>query len=178
MSALSMELRPEGGVEDRTEKKETIKVVDRRSFTANGQRREPDVPADAEPAKELAMENPPGASAKSQPPPATPAPGPIHGEGFTVESPPESGATAPEEEALFVNLVVSIYQSGLIHLGLVNEEGKPTAPADFDAARGAIEMLMMLRGKTRGNLSSEESRILDSLLAELQMAYAMKVAGS
>ena len=178
MSALPVEPRPEGGVEDRSEKKETIKIVDRRSFTANGQRREPDVPADAEPAKEVAMENPPGAQGRSQPSPAAPAPGPVRGEGFTVESPPEPGAAAPEEEALFVNLVVSIYQTGLIHLGLVHEEGKPSAPADFDAARGAIEMLMMLRGKARGNLSSEESRILDSLLAELQMAYAMKAAGS
>lgn len=81
------------------------------------------------------------------------------------------------QDSAFLNLIVSIYQSGCIHLGMVHEEGAAPPPPDLESAKATVEMLVMLRRKTQGNLDKEETRILDSLLAELQIAFAVKAPG-
>src|SRR5262249_50927520 len=101
----------------------------------------------------------------------------VKGEGFTLHPSPAAPQAMAPGDAAFLNLVVSIYQSGCIHLGLAAEGEQPVAEAlDFEAARGTIEMLLALREKTKGNLSPDEQRIVETLLAELQMAYALKVS--
>ncbi len=42
---------------------------------------------------------------------------------------------------------------------------------DLRQARVTIDMLEMIRGKTSGNLTGDEERLLDSILMELQMNY-------
>jgi hypothetical protein len=46
----------------------------------------------------------------------------------------------------------------------------------LEAARETIDILMLLRQKTRGNLSAEESNLLDRMIYELQMKYSQKTA--
>jgi len=148
-------------VEDR-DPKEPIKVTDRRSFTRDGRRRDPEVEAQAEPHPAA-----PGDSG---------GPREVTGEGFTMEPPLHSDESPASQDAAFLNLVVSIYQSGCIHLGLADGEQASKEALDFEAARGTIEMLLALKKKTMGNLSTDEGRILETLLAELQMTYALKVS--
>jgi hypothetical protein len=42
---------------------------------------------------------------------------------------------------------------------------------DLVQARHTIDILLMLRDKTRGNLTADEERLLQELLPQLQMAY-------
>lgn len=166
-------------MEEREEKRPSIKVVDRRSFTADGRPRE---------GEETPSEKPregPDREAGS-PPPAAGAPdaqrkdgATVHrGEKFTMEAPPEAGRAGVEQDPAFVNLCVSLYQSGCIHLGLTGEgESEEPKKIDLEAARAAIDMLVMISRKTEGNLSNEERHILEGLLAELQMAYVAKAKG-
>jgi hypothetical protein len=165
-------MSPVGGFVEDHPKKDTIKVVDRRSFTPDGKPRDPDREEIRDTDRQASMPRPePGA----EPIPGTH--GPVVGEGFTMSGDPAgvTGAIPDIEDVAFVNLIVSLYQSGFIHLGYVED---PDAPGphepDLEGARGAIEMLAMMKRKTKGNLSAEESRVLDGLIAELQMAYAMK----
>jgi hypothetical protein len=148
-------------VEDR-DPKEPIKVTDRRSFTRDGRRRDPEVDAETE-------AHPPSHGASDGQREVT-------GEGFTMEPPPHPDESLASQDAAFLNLVVSIYQSGCIHLGLADGEQASKEALDFEAARGTIEMLLALKKKTLGNLSTDEGRILETLLAELQMTYALKVS--
>lgn len=153
---------------------QTIKVTDRRSFTKDGQRRD----ADSEPTVVAGPAKPAAPDGAKT----------LQGEGFTMAHPAPIETDAAAQDAAFLNLVVSIYQSGCIHLGLAGDaaeaedaEGAGAGPegqepVDFAAARGTIEMLLAIKKKTAGNLATEESRILETLLAELQMAYALKVA--
>ncbi len=163
-------------MEEREEKKPSIKVVDRRSFTSDGQPRK----GDEEPPEELREE--PDHTAGS-PSPAAAARGEgdakvRRGEKFTMESPPEAGGAGAPQDPAFVNLCVSLYQSACIHMGLTGESpGEESKKTDLDAARAAIDMLVMISRKTKGNLSNEERRILEGLLAELQMAYVGKAKG-
>jgi hypothetical protein len=50
---------------------------------------------------------------------------------------------------------------------------------DLEQATEVIDLLILLREKTEGNRTSEETRILDQLVYDLQLRYvsARKVAG-
>jgi len=94
---------------DRSEETPEIKIIDRRSFTSDGQRRTPDESGSAG-----ASEKPDAASgappAAKSPPAAKPAPGEpaARGEGFTMHGPPDAHEGAPgEAETAFLNLWAS-----------------------------------------------------------------------
>ena len=147
---------------DQRDPKEPIKVMDRRSFTRDGVKRDP--------GEKVEVVGAPPAAAPAEPPQE------IRGEGFKMEPPLQADESASAQDAAFLNLVVSIYQSGCIHLGLAEGEQASKEALDFEAARGTIEMLLALKTKTQGNLSIDEARILETLVAELQMTYALKVS--
>ncbi len=65
-------------------------------------------------------------------------------------------------------------QLGLIHFGAEEDKPKP----DFDLARHSIDMLAMLREKTKGNLTLEEQRLLENSLTELRFRYVHAVEES
>jgi hypothetical protein len=70
-------------------------------------------------------------------------------------------------------LVESILMQTQIQLGLLKlgedeeEEHEPNLPV----ARHSIDMLAVLQEKTRGNLTTEEARVLENGLTELRFRY-------
>ena len=58
-------------------------------------------------------------------------------------------------------------QLGLLHFGEKPEDAEPNLPL----ARHSIDMLAMLSEKTRGNLTTEEQRLLENGLTELRFRY-------
>ncbi len=75
-------------------------------------------------------------------------------------------------EMSFSTLVLSLASSALVHLGVAPEPGSETPGAlDLGAARQTIDILEILRGKTRGNLDDEESRLLEQVLHDLHMRF-------
>ena len=66
-------------------------------------------------------------------------------------------------------------QLGLMHFGEESERPEPNLPL----ARHTIDMLGVLLEKTKGNLSSDEHRLLDNSLTELRFrfVYATEQAG-
>jgi len=69
----------------------------------------------------------------------------------------------------FASFVVSLATSAMSHLG----EG-PGAAMDLELARHSIDVLGLLRDKTKGNLDDEESRLLETVLYETRMKYMEK----
>lgn len=134
-----------------SENPKTIKVVDRRLFTAEGEVRD-DVSA------ELAAPEPPAEAAVPQAP-AEP----------TAEPPP---ATSPA----FLALLDMLAQTGLVYL-----EGVPDAAGrrqpNAAGARQVVDALLAIREKTRGRLSFEENDALDGILGELQLVFTRLAAG-
>jgi hypothetical protein len=82
-------------------------------------------------------------------------------------------ADFPMPPASFAFLVESILmqtqmQLGLLKLGANDEEDmQPNLPL----ARHSIDMLGMLQEKTRGNLSTEEQRLIENGLTELRFRF-------
>lgn len=132
-------------------KREDIRVIDRRTFTSDGQKRTPDGPVD-EPAREV--------------PPA--------GRVATGEAPRAPGGPQSREEqaasAHFVNLVRNLAASAAANLGEMPSPFTGQVEVDLDGARQVIELLSALQIKTRGNLTTEESRLIDTLVSDLKLA--------
>jgi len=65
-------------------------------------------------------------------------------------------------------------QLGLMHFGPPEEKPEP----DFELARHSIDLLAVLKDKTRGNLSLEEQRMLENSLTELRFRYVQVMEDS
>jgi hypothetical protein len=77
----------------------------------------------------------------------------------------------------FYTFVLSLGSSAFVHLGDAPhpETGAPGAP-DLFLAKQTIDILAMLREKTKGNLTPEEERFLDSLLTDLRIRFVERSA--
>ncbi len=72
----------------------------------------------------------------------------------------------------FSTLVLSLATSAMVHMGLVpDSEGGAIPEKNLSLAHQTIDTLDMLQNKTRGNLSEDETKLLQSVLYELRMGY-------
>jgi hypothetical protein len=164
-------------------------VTDRRKFTKDGELR-PD--ADPSPEREERESAPPPIAA-AQPQPAAAAPEkPTESE---LPPPPTAEENDQARRAYemtadrldtairsanpgmdhppamsFEQLVQSVYMTAMMQLGAATPEGQQPQ-VDILGARQSIDMLGILLDKTKGNLTTEETRLLDSALFELRMAF-------
>ena len=118
-----------------------FKVTDRRSFTD-----------EAEPRDE------------APDPPSAPAP--ASAAGVTAE--PPTAAFPPVD---FHTFVLSLGSSALLHLGEIENPNDGASQKDLPLAKHTIDILAMLEEKTKGNLSTAEERLMESLLYDLRLRY-------
>ena len=79
------------------------------------------------------------------------------------------GAELPDID--FSTLVLSLATSAMVHMGLVPDPESGAAEKNLALAHQTIDTIEMLLAKTRGNLSDDETKLLQSVLYELQMSY-------
>ena len=78
---------------------------------------------------------------------------------------------AEKMDALFVNLVLLFKNAALQQMGKIMNPITGKIEKSMEQASFSVDMLEMLKGKTRGNLSEDLDRLLDSTLLELRMNY-------
>jgi hypothetical protein len=78
------------------------------------------------------------------------------------------GANDP---ASFVNFLMSIASNAAASLGMMEHPATGERGVDLQLGKHWIDVLGMLEQKTRGNLSTQEQRILDGLLSDLRMQF-------
>ena len=98
-----------------------------------------------------------------------------------AEAPPaeperESPATASSrpsdlEPVTFSTFVLGLSTQALLHLGEIESPLAGKVERDLGAAKDIIDVLGVLREKTRNNLEQAEERLLDSILYDLRMRY-------
>ena len=138
-----------------------FKVVDRRLFTSDGQRR-PDAVIEPLPAA-------PKALPKVPPPAKPPTPEPPRSQ---AKNPPASAEARREPHGVqFEHLVMSLLTSAMFQMGLAARPGEPPPPPDLAAAQETIDLLLVLQEKTKGNLTKQEEEILTGGLYELRLAF-------
>lgn len=78
---------------------------------------------------------------------------------------------APKEDIQFSTFLLGLASTALIHLGQ-SPHPEGGAPAkNLVLARQSLDLLAMLREKTEGNLSAEEDRLFQDLLADLRFRF-------
>lgn len=88
------------------------------------------------------------------------------GESFTIESEPEV--------LTFSAFVLGLASSALIHLGVHPHPELGTVSVDLTLARQSIDVLTLLREKTRGNLTPDEEHLFASVLSDVQLRFVEK----
>jgi len=127
---------------------ESFKVTDRRGRVREAGAAEPDSPRSAEPrpasprAPRADPTDRPGASAAAEP-------------------------GGPDLQGLFM----MIARSALINLGEAADPVTRERRVDLEQAREAIDVLLLLRDKTSGNRTEQESRLLEEIVYDLQMRF-------
>jgi hypothetical protein len=160
------------------EEQPTFKVTDRRPFNPDGS------PRELSPEEEAAAAASAPAAAEPQ---AEPAPS-------ASEAPPAAAAsaateTAPEAEeefseadladardpTSFVSFMMSIASNAASALGMMEHPVTHQREVDVELGKHWIDVLGMLQKKTAGNLTPQEKRMLEGLLADLRMQYVSLV---
>jgi len=75
------------------------------------------------------------------------------------------------EEIQFMQVVSMFADSVMQHLGKVSNPLTKKIERNLDAAKVTIDILMMLKRKTKGNLNKKEEMFLADTLSNLQMNY-------
>ena len=71
----------------------------------------------------------------------------------------------------FTSFCVMMYSDALVHLGQVPDPLTGQAHQDLEQAQFTIDLLAMLKEKTEGNRTPEESAVIDEILTTLRMAF-------
>ena len=74
---------------------------------------------------------------------------------------------------LFMGLCSSLVSQAWMQLGKTKNPMTDKIETNIEAASLTIDMLSMLKDKTKGNISDEEIGILDQSINELRMNYLM-----
>jgi len=76
-----------------------------------------------------------------------------------------------QASSLFGLLALSLGNAALVGLGLVPEPDTGVTQRNLELAEQNIELLVMLKEKTKGNLNSDEENLLNGLLYDLRLKY-------
>jgi len=79
--------------------------------------------------------------------------------------------TPQGEEIPFSTFILSLASSVQMSLGLIPHPSTQKPERNLVNAKQTIDILGMLETKTRGNLSTEEDRLMKQILFELRMRY-------
>ena len=80
-------------------------------------------------------------------------------------------STQEKMEASLSMLIMSIASSAVMAMGLAPQSPSGELHVDKNMARFNIDLLGVLKDKTKGNLTQDETQFLDHLINDLQMKY-------
>ncbi len=80
-----------------------------------------------------------------------------------------------KEEQLFASLLYLFHSTGMQGLGKVMNPMTNKIERNLEQAKQAIDMLEMLKSKTKGNISEETEKILTQFLSDLRLNYVDEV---
>jgi hypothetical protein len=92
---------------------------------------------------------------------------------------PSEPARETAQEALpeinFSTFVISLSTQALMNLGEIANPMSGKVETDVTVAKQMIDILGMLKDKTKGNLSAHEDRLIQEILYDLRMRYVEAV---
>jgi hypothetical protein len=80
-------------------------------------------------------------------------------------------STAPQEDPDLRGLFIMLASSALVNLGEAADPATGERVLDLEQAKEAIDLLALLRIKTNGNRTDQESHLLEEMLYDLQLRF-------
>lgn len=77
----------------------------------------------------------------------------------------------PLPEVNFSSLIFSLSSSALFHIGEIADPQTGEKKKDLPLAKHAIDTIAMLKEKTEGNRTDEETKFVESILTDLRWRY-------
>ncbi len=154
------------GKEDSNHEEQPELIInDRRKFNVDGSLREGVEIAPEKPKEEAktAAENPASLSE-----PTETAPPALEDGEETYDDTDIPGADDP---ASFVNFLTTLASQAAAALGAMPNPTTGQRTVDLETGKYWIEVLAMLKGKTKNNLHPKEQELFDGILGDLQMQY-------
>lgn len=74
-------------------------------------------------------------------------------------------------EINFINFLFSISTSALIQLGEIEDPVSQQTVKNLPLAKQTIDLIGMLKEKTKGNLTPDEGKLIENILFDLRMRY-------
>jgi hypothetical protein len=148
---------------EESEDKRGFKVQDRRRFSAEGE------------AKEAGDNDAPSASSEPldiKPRPASPGPEETsRPQAETAQPAANRPSSEPPPELTFAAFLWSLSEQAMAALGEIPDPMSGKVTHDLVMAQQMIDIIIMLRDKTRGNLDHHEEALIKEILSGLQMKY-------
>jgi hypothetical protein len=76
----------------------------------------------------------------------------------------------------FEEFILSIAGGAYVQLGIVEDPFDNTKKMDLEMAKASIELIEMLKEKTKNNLTKEEKDLLESIIFDLNEKYNEKIS--
>ena len=83
----------------------------------------------------------------------------------------EKKDSTPLPEINFSSFLLSLSSSVLLHLGEIADPQSGEKKKDLVLAKQSIDIINLLKDKTKGNLTQEEEKLLEHLLYDLRMRF-------
>ncbi len=155
---------------DDNQEEVSFKVADRRKFNADGSLKEG---VTLEPAK--AEEKP--VAAKPETEPKIQAADEPDDSAPELDDDAESAEDIPgaDDPASFVNFLSTLATNAAASLGAMPHPATGQRSVDLETGKYWLDILAMLKEKTKANLHPQEARLLDGILGDLRMQYVTLV---
>ena len=89
------------------------------------------------------------------------------GEGFTMKE----TETQEPHNLDFSTFILSLATGALIQMGLVPDPQTKKTQKNLELAKQNIDLLGLLQSKTKGNLTEDEDKLLESILGEVRLRF-------
>ncbi len=83
----------------------------------------------------------------------------------------EKARRGPLPEVTLSTFILSLVSSALVHLGDAPDPVSGQMIMDLELAKQTIDIISMLKDKTKGNLTDDEQKMMEQILYDLRMRY-------
>ncbi len=82
-----------------------------------------------------------------------------------------------QHEQLFTQVILIFHQSAMLGMGKIKNPVTQQIERNMVQAKQAIDIIEVLKEKTKGNLSPNEEKLMETVMTELRLNYVEESSG-
>ena len=159
------------GKEELHEEESVLKVMDRRKFNSDGSVREGVELAPEKPKTETPIYSPDAETVETYDNASVEKQAQAEAVGETEGATEDEEFPGADDPASFVNFLTTLASQAAAALGAMPHPATGQRTVDLETGKYWIEVLAMLKEKTKNNLHPTEQKLFDGILGDLRMQY-------